>query len=619
MVPLQKILKPYKKAAACNSMLAPYAFLDDNLFLTKPGHVGLGFALRGIDYESLTKELLETMTARVLAALRSFDEEFRLYCYVLKHDGAQVEIQGEYPNPEIAETIRRRKEFLEAKPEGLYTIEIYWFVVYEPLLFTGKKPKLDFSSKRVVRILANKLERDREYLLSKARSFQAETGDLLQPRLLNKSEIFTFFRRLVNLSMEAPGDVPVPTDRHIDYFLMDHAIAIDPDGIQVGPQRVEILSLKERPKDTIPNLFQNLYSIPCKFVLCAEFQTVAKHESTAEIGKAQAHFYWAQWLSSLASIVVMMFTRGKREDLVPDAGATSNVDELKELSKAIEGGDDLCQFSLTMLLHGSDRAKLKQAAAEATRVFGKHEASVFRETYSAFNGYLSVVPGNGAFNMRRLWMLKSNVADMALVYARSKGEVKNAFLQTEYLFAAETADRTIQYVNLHYNDVCNISISGVMGAGKSVLANIILESFQKIGAHICILDIGGSYRQICRKYGGAYVHFDFEKPDFAINPFVLEPTRSNLRFLTAFVRLLLVNNEYNPTVKDRRNIYEAIKKLYASSDPSKRRLGNLELSDELRSTLHNWMGDGEDAWLFDNVHDTINISEVPGVRFPGRR
>ena len=35
--------------------------------------------------------------------------------------------------------------------------------------------------------------------------------DLLRPRLLNKGEIFTSFRRLVNLSFEALGDVPVPT------------------------------------------------------------------------------------------------------------------------------------------------------------------------------------------------------------------------------------------------------------------------------------------------------------------------------------------------------------------------------------------------------------------------
>ena len=84
MVNLRPFLKTYKEAGSFNSLIAPHAFLDQGVFLTKSNQYGVVFRVRGLDDECFTKETLESYTRRVGSAWRSFDERFRIYQYVVK-------------------------------------------------------------------------------------------------------------------------------------------------------------------------------------------------------------------------------------------------------------------------------------------------------------------------------------------------------------------------------------------------------------------------------------------------------------------------------------------------------------------------------------------------------
>jgi hypothetical protein len=89
MLNLGQLLKPYKNAGAANAVLAPH---DEHCFLTKRGHLGVALALMGIDGDCLTEATLQALSASLLAALSAFDENFRLYQYVLKHRGASTAV-----------------------------------------------------------------------------------------------------------------------------------------------------------------------------------------------------------------------------------------------------------------------------------------------------------------------------------------------------------------------------------------------------------------------------------------------------------------------------------------------------------------------------------------------
>ena len=78
---IARILRDYREAGSLNGLLALWGFVDDTTFLTKAGHVGVVYRLRGIDYEGLSHAQRRTLVHRLEAALRLLDDRCRVYQY----------------------------------------------------------------------------------------------------------------------------------------------------------------------------------------------------------------------------------------------------------------------------------------------------------------------------------------------------------------------------------------------------------------------------------------------------------------------------------------------------------------------------------------------------------
>jgi len=50
MLNLKRIVKNYEEAGALNAQVNLYGFLDDQVFLTKSGDLGVILEVRGVDY-----------------------------------------------------------------------------------------------------------------------------------------------------------------------------------------------------------------------------------------------------------------------------------------------------------------------------------------------------------------------------------------------------------------------------------------------------------------------------------------------------------------------------------------------------------------------------------------
>ena len=79
---------------------------------------------------------------------------------------------------------------------------------------------------------------------------------------------------------------------------------------------------------------------------------------------------------------------------------------------------------------------------EFVGVFTNADGNLFSETYNQLNAYFATVPGNYALNLRRLYLLNSNYADLQFLFTILPGETTNAHLGTEYLAALETDNST---------------------------------------------------------------------------------------------------------------------------------------------------------------------------------
>ncbi|RXK86991.1 TraG family conjugative transposon ATPase [Filimonas effusa] len=65
-------------------------------------------------------------------------------------------------------------------------------------------------------------------------------------------------------------------------------------------------------------------------------------------------------------------------------------------------------------------------------------------------------------------------------------------------------------------------VCGSSGGGKSMTVNHILRTLYDQGAHILVVDIGGSYRGLCELVKGAYLSYEEDKP-IQFNPFYIAP------------------------------------------------------------------------------------------------
>jgi type IV secretion/conjugal transfer VirB4 family ATPase len=306
-------------------------------------------------------------------------------------------------------------------------------------------------------------------------------------------------------------------------------------------------------------------------------------------------------------------------DLLIDDGAVALVGNLGACLEEIEvHGRYFGEFSMTVVLYNKDWSRLRAAVAECFKTFAAHDAHLTEERYNLLGAWLAALPGNRAHNLRKLWLLNTNYADLSLLFTPDRGAVRNEQLDTEYLAILETAGGTPYFFNLHYKDVAHTLVLGATGSGKSFLVNFILTHLQKYEPVTFIFDLGGSYENLTRLFGGSYLRVAGSERAFTINPFCLPPTPENLQFLFAFVKVLIESSAYRMSAADDQDLYEQIENLYEITADQRRllTLSNI-VNRNLRSQLQRWVAGGPYAALFDNAEDNLTFARFQTFDFEG--
>jgi len=127
---LDRALQPYREAGSLNDRVNLFGFIDDRVFLSKSGDVGVTLAVKGVDYEGLGAAEIDNYTKRLESAFKIFDEKCRVYQYLFKRSGETVTPQT-YENPVVNAAIRNRAAFLSGKAQDLYSLDIYYAVVMD--------------------------------------------------------------------------------------------------------------------------------------------------------------------------------------------------------------------------------------------------------------------------------------------------------------------------------------------------------------------------------------------------------------------------------------------------------------------------------------------------------
>ena len=104
--------------------------LPTSVFLTKSGDLGAVIHVDGIDHECLDQNTLDNVTRRFEAAMRGFGEQYRVYQYLLKRNNESIP-HRRYDSELVNQAIETRSAFLASRSEELYSIQIYYVVLYQ--------------------------------------------------------------------------------------------------------------------------------------------------------------------------------------------------------------------------------------------------------------------------------------------------------------------------------------------------------------------------------------------------------------------------------------------------------------------------------------------------------
>ncbi len=628
MVRIGRILRDYREAGSLNGLLALWGFVDDDVLLTKSGHLAVVWRVAGIDHEGLTHLHRADLSHRVEAALRLLDEQCRLYQYLLKQTVVPI-VPASHSTGIADEAIKRRAVHLNERATDLYELTAYYVLVYEPPSTSwggdlrqwwctpAQACRTWLSARRTTHVLESELNRAIAALKDRARSVEIQLSDFGLERL-PKAEVFRFLRHLVNLNPVIADAAPLAYDSDLDYFVADSGLECHRDHLVVGDRLVKVLSMKEPPSRTFSHILGDFQTVPGEFIACLEWQRMSNDRVRRDLRARRRHFF-----NKRVSLVNYVAPESKPEEMLIDDSATASMNQLGNALTELEiNGHFFGLCSLTLVLHGREARALHHASAEAMKTMAAHDGCLFEETYNLLNAWLATVPGNGAHNLRRLALLETNVADLSFIFKLDQGERVSRHLQQEALAVFETPHHTTYAFNLHVQDVGHTLVLGATGSGKSFLVNFLVTHAQKYRPFTVVLDLGHSFRKLATLLQGRYLEVGLrQQHDITINPFGIEPTAEHLHFLHAFMKVLLEgSDDYRISDLEDRELYEAIENLYVL-DRAQRRLFTLAnlLPRSLAGRLHKWIDGGRYADLFDNVEDTLTFERLQVFDFEAMR
>jgi type IV secretion system protein TrbE len=632
MLRLDKVVKPWKEAASLNDHIILYGFWNETVFLTKSGDVGMIFRVSGVDYESLDHGEQEYAVKRLEAALKAFGPGFHVYQYLFKRNRPEIPF-AHYDDPVVEAAIDQRRQFFEAKRDRLYQIEIFYCIVLEgarsktgvgaALARLFRDPagafdelKTQFSGSRMKTLLRSQIDTEVSQLDQHVQAFKRQLADFVEIEVLNQQGQFSFLRRLLNYDDWRIAGQPQST-QFLDYQVVNSTIEAERDHLRVGDHFVRVLTIKEAITETRPLVLDSLLKIAANFYVVTEWTPRTSPQARKEVNKRRRHFNISKtgFISQMGNDTTMTNPR----DVLVDESKQADIENLGECLRALGDGQQLGDFSLTIILYGRSKQELEHVVGEFTAVFTNADGNLFVETYNQLNAYFATVPGNYALNLRKLYMLNTNYADLSFLFTILPGEKTNAHLGAEYLAALETDNNTPYFLNLHNGDVAHTLVLGMTGSGKSYFCNFILQNAQKYAPLTFIFDIGGSFQSLTNIFGGSYLNVGQEARDFTINPFSLPQTKENLQFLFSFFRVLIEGNEqrYRIDFKEERKLWHAIERMYVL-EPEQRTVSNFaDIIGELKDRLHPWTRGGQHGFLFDNAKDTLSFSRFQTFNFAG--
>lgn len=574
----------------------PYARLvDESTLLLRDGSVMTAIQVPGLLFETEDSEALNAHAATREVMLRStLDARFVLYHHVIRRR-VTVELDAEFPDPISRHIDARWKERLGSGQ--LFVNDQFITLIRRPA--RGKAGLVERVGKKLRRH-KERLEADPKDIRSLRAAAQGLIASLQAYGALPlgeyagvqgsaNSEILELLSALYNGEMR-PVRKPAD-DVDIGLMLPYRRVSFGLDAMELRgsgtPDFAAILGLKDYPEATSPGLLDGLLRLPYEMVVTESYAPAERQTARERMDLA------IRRLKSADEEAM-----AERHDMMAARDALGN--------GAVGFGD----HHLTVLVRESDLARLDDATAACSAALSDTGAIAVREDTNLEPAFWAQFPGNEGYLVRRALISSANMASFGSLHGFALGQAQDNHWG-EAVTLLETTSATPFFFNFHHGDLGNFSVIGPSGSGKTVVMNFLAAQAQKFSPRTILFDKDRGAELFVRGIGGRYDSIRAGEPT-GFNPLALPDTPGNKAFLRDWLGVLLKAS--GP--EEDATIAHAVDAAYAN-DASLRRLRNFRelLSGsrrpqpgDLADRLGAWIADGENAWLFDNAQDQLDLT-----------
>jgi type IV secretion system protein VirB4 len=568
----------------------PYAaHIDDHTIQTRDGVLMQFLHLRGLLFETADSEEINYRKRLRDAMLQTIgSSQFALYHHVVRRQ-VEPELDAVFPDA----FSQRLDDAWQARlsRKKLYVNDLFLTIIWRRL--QGRIGLLDrlrgtANAQEGTRGL-RQLDAAREALMAALGSYEPRLLSVYQTEQGPCSEPLEFLSSLYN-GETRPVLLP---HQDIGAYLPYRRISFGQEAVELAPvgalprSFAGLLSIKDYPGQTAAGMLDELLRLPFELTISQSFGFVERQAALSRMNLALRRMRSAE-----------------------DEAVSLRADLSSAKDDVAAGRAGFGEHHMTVAIRGQTLAEVDEGIAEVHASLADMGIIAVREDIALEPAFWAQFPANFKYIARRGLISTSNFAGFASGHNLPQGKAAgNHWGQAVTLL--ETTAAGPYHFNFHKGDLGNFTIIGPSGSGKTVVLNFLLAQARKFTPRIVFFDKDRGAELFLRAIGGRY---DLLRPGTpsGLNPLQIDDTPANRQFLIDWVALLAGS----ANIEELAQIKDAIDASFGQPLEQRRlrhlvelfRGGHRPHGNDLWARLRPWWGDGERAWLFDNVLDETDLT-----------